>query len=102
MARRTLVSHFADLPNPRVNRTKKHRLDEILMIALADTVGGARSFEEIGAFGEAYEDWFRDSFGLKLANGVPSHDTINRVLAALARPDCDRRQVAPRREGRDL
>ena len=85
MARRTLLSHFADLPDPRVDRTKKHRLDEILMIALAAMVGGARSFEEIGAFGEAYEDWFRKSLRLKLANGVPSHDTIYRVLAALDR-----------------
>ena len=85
MARRPLLHHFALLPDPRVDRTKKHRLDEILLIALTATVGGARSFEEIGAFGEAYEDWFRESLHLTLANGVPSHDTIYRVLCSLDR-----------------
>lgn len=89
MARRSLLSHFADLPDPRVERTKKHRLDEVLLIALAGTVCGARTFEELADFGEAYEDWFRESLGLELKNGVPSHDTIYRVLCSL-----DRKAVA--------
>lgn len=97
MARRTLLSHFADLPDPRVDRTKKHRLDEILLIALTATVCGTRSFEHIAEFGEAYEDWFRRSLRLKLANGPPSHDTIYRVLCSLNRKvfaDCFGRWVA--------
>lgn len=85
MARRSLLSHFADLPDPRVERTKKHRLDEVLLIALAGTVCGARTFEELADFGEAYEDWFRDTLGLTLQHGVPSHDTIYRVLCSLDR-----------------
>lgn len=85
MARRTLLHHFADLPDPRIDRTKKHRLDEILLIALTATVCGARSFEQIAEFGEAYADWFRRDLRLKLANGTPSHDTIYRVLCVLDR-----------------
>jgi predicted transposase YbfD/YdcC len=75
--------HFAELPDPRVDRTKKHRLDDILAIALCAVICGADSFEEIERFGEAREEWLRRF--LALPNGIPSHDTFNRVLAALDR-----------------
>jgi predicted transposase YbfD/YdcC len=79
----SFTRYFADLPDPRVNRTKKHRLDDILGIALCAVICGADSFEEITRFGEAREDWLRGF--LALPNGIPSHDTFNRVLAALDR-----------------
>jgi predicted transposase YbfD/YdcC len=77
------VGYFADLPDPRVNRTKKHRLDDILGITLCAVISGADSFEEIERFGDAREEWLRGF--LALPNGIPSHDTFNRVLAALDR-----------------
>jgi len=73
--------YFAGLPDPRVNRTKKHRLDDILGITLCAVICGADSFEEIERFGDARHDWLRTF--LALPNGIPSHDTFNRVLAAL-------------------
>jgi predicted transposase YbfD/YdcC len=79
----SFVRYFADLPDPRVNRTKKHRLDDILGITLCAVICGADSFEEIERFGEARQEWLRQYFALP--NGVPSHDTFNRVLAALDR-----------------
>jgi len=89
MSKPTLAfaDYFADLPDPRVDRTKKHRLDDILVIALCAVVCGADGFEEIERFGRAREGWLRRF--LALPNGIPSHDTFNRVLAAL-----DRRQFA--------
>ena len=77
------VRHFADLPDPRVDRTKRHLLGDILVIALCAVVCGADSFEEIERFGKARHDWLRRV--LALPNGIPSHDTFNRVLAALDR-----------------
>jgi predicted transposase YbfD/YdcC len=74
---------FADLPDPRVNRTKKHRLDDILAITLCAVICGADSFEEIERFGDAREGWLKRF--LALPHGIPSHDTFNRVLAALDR-----------------
>lgn len=74
---------FAELSDPRVNRTKKHRLDDILGITLCAVICGADSFEEIERFGDAREGWLRGF--LALPNGIPSHDTFNRVLAALDR-----------------
>jgi predicted transposase YbfD/YdcC len=79
----SFVRSFAELPDPRVDRTKKHRLDDILAIALCAVICGADSFEEIERFGQAKETWLRRF--LTLPNGIPSHDTFNRVLAALDR-----------------
>ena len=81
MARRSLAEHFADLPDPRVDRTRKHRLDDILVIALCAVLCGATSFEDIEEFAECREDWLKGF--LTLPNGIPSHDTIYRVFCAL-------------------
>jgi predicted transposase YbfD/YdcC len=79
----TFTRFCADLPDPRLNRTKRHRLDDILAIALCAVVAGADSFEGIERFGVARQDWLKRF--LALPNGIPSHDTFNRVLAALGR-----------------
>lgn len=77
----SFVKYFAELPDPRVDRTKWHRLDDILVVALCAVISGADSFEEIERFGKARHDWLKTF--LALPKGVPSHDTFNRVLAAL-------------------
>jgi predicted transposase YbfD/YdcC len=77
----SIARYFADLPDPRVDRTKKHRLADILVIALCAVVCGADSWEEVEAFGEAKADWLRTF--LALPNGIPSHDTFGRVFARL-------------------
>jgi predicted transposase YbfD/YdcC len=75
------AEHFADLPDPRIDRTKKHLLIDILAITICATIAGADSFEEVERFGKAKEGWLRRF--LALPNGIPSHDTFNRVFAAL-------------------
>jgi len=77
------IRYFAALPDPRVNRAKKHALSDILGVTLCAVICGADSFEEIERFGDARVDWLKKFF--PLANGIPSHDTFNRVLAALDR-----------------
>jgi len=78
---RPLVDHFADRKDPRVNRTKKHRRDDILVIALSALVCGATTFEDIEEFADSREDWFRTF--LPLPHGIPSHDAVSRVFCAL-------------------
>jgi len=78
---RPLVEHFADLKDPRVNRTKKHRLDDIPVIALSALLSGATTFEDIEEFAESRQDWFHTV--LPLPHGIPSHDTVYRVFRAL-------------------
>jgi len=79
----TFTRFFADLPDPRANRTRRHRLEDILAIALCAVIAGADSFEGIERFGDARQDWLKRF--LALPNGIPRHDTFNRVLAALDR-----------------
>jgi predicted transposase YbfD/YdcC len=83
MTRIAFADYFADLPDPRIDRTKLHRLGDILVIAVCAVVCGADNFEEIEAFGKAKHDWLRRF--LALPHGIPSHDTFNRVFAALDR-----------------
>jgi predicted transposase YbfD/YdcC len=83
----SFARYFADLPDPRVERTRCHRLDDILVITLCAVICGADGFEEIERFAKARYEWLKRF--LALPNGIPSHDTFNRVLAAL-----DRRKFA--------
>ncbi len=80
-AKLAFLDHFTALADPRIDRSKKHLLGDILVIALAAVLGGADSWPDIEEFGHAKEDWFRRF--LALANGIPSHDTFRRVFAAL-------------------
>jgi predicted transposase YbfD/YdcC len=77
----SIARHFAELPDPRIDRTKKHPLTDILVIALCATIAGADSWEEVERFGRAKETWLRRF--LALPNGIPSHDTFYRVFARL-------------------
>ena len=75
------LKYFAELKDPRVERTREHLLEEILLIAIAAILSGAGGWNEIENYGKAKIDWLR-SF-LSLPGGIPSHDTFNRVFAAL-------------------
>src|SRR3569833_3644720 len=76
-----LITILRELPDPRVERTKLHKLEDILVIAICALLCGADSFEDMEVFGGAKEEWFRTF--LELPNGIPSHDTFNRLFAAL-------------------
>ncbi len=77
----SLVEHFKSITDPRLDRTKDHDLIDILVIAICALLCAAESFNDMEDFGKAKEDWFRTF--LKLRNGIPSHDTFNRVFAAI-------------------
>lgn len=77
----TLVDHFCAIHDYRENHNKRHILVEILVIAVCCVICGADNFTEIEIVGNEKIDWFR-SF-LSLPNGIPSHDTFNRVFARI-------------------
>ena len=78
-----IAHHFANVPDPRHRSFRDHHLlGDILVIALSAVLAGARSWEGIVEFGRSKEAWLRCR-GLKLPNGIPSHDTFNRVFADL-------------------
>jgi predicted transposase YbfD/YdcC len=76
-----IEQHFGDLTDPRIDRTKLHKLLDILVIAICAVIAGADNWEDIADFGQAKLDWFKTF--LELPNGIPSHDTFNRVFARL-------------------
>ena len=77
----SLIEHFSTITDPRIDRTKRHKLIDILVISICGIICGAESWEDFEVFGEAKEDWFRKF--LELPNGIPSHDTFRRVFARL-------------------
>jgi predicted transposase YbfD/YdcC len=79
----SLLASFADLPDPRVERTKRHALSDLLLIALCALLSGAEDFVAMHDWGRARHDWLRHHLGLALPNGIPSHDTFGRVFARL-------------------
>ena len=65
-----IAEYFAALDDPRIDRTKRHKLLDIVTIALCATICGADSWVDIELFGNCKEEWFK-SF-LELPNGIPS------------------------------
>ena len=78
---RNLPDHFRELSDPRMQRTRRHELVDILVIAICTLLCGGEGFNDMEDFGEAKKEWFRTF--LALPNGIPTHDTFNRVLSAL-------------------
>jgi predicted transposase YbfD/YdcC len=76
-----LFRHFRRLKDPRINRRKLHSLEAILVIAICAVIAGANDFQEVALFGQKRLDWLRRF--LDLPNGIPSHDTFERVFARL-------------------
>lgn len=78
----SLTTVFADLPDPRMETANKlHKLIDILVIATCAVIAGADGWEDIAEYGDSKEGFFRRF--LELPNGIPSHDTFERVFAKL-------------------
>jgi hypothetical protein len=80
--RQMIVDEFLALvDDPRVERTRRHSLETIVVISLLAVICGADGFVGIERFAIAKESWLSEF--LDWSGGVPSHDTIGRVFAAL-------------------
>jgi predicted transposase YbfD/YdcC len=77
----SLVAHLGTIKDHRVKRTRRHNLLDILVIGVLTLLCGGETFNDMEDFGYAKEEWLRTF--LELPNGIPSHDTFNRVFAAL-------------------
>lgn len=72
------INFFSEVPDFRLNRRKLHLLSDILMLSLCAMICGADEFEDIAQYGHEKEEFLKTF--LSLPNGIPSHDTINRVF----------------------
>ena len=74
---------FEQIEDSRQDWKVKHSISEILMVVMCGVSTGERSIYGIGAFVRLKEQWLRDVIGLRLPNGLPSYDTVRRVLGIL-------------------
>jgi predicted transposase YbfD/YdcC len=79
--RTSIEAYFGELTDPRVARTRVHRLSDLVTIALCAVLCGANDWVAVETFGRAKEAWLRTF--LLLPGGIPSHDTLGRVFARL-------------------
>jgi len=82
---KSIVECFEGIPDPRVERTRWHKLVDILVIGLCSQLTGGEDFTDMEVFGNAKLEWLRTF--LDLPYGIPSHDTFNRVFSAID-PHC--------------
>ncbi|MEG4818296.1 ISAs1 family transposase, partial [Microcoleus sp. K5-D4] len=75
---KSLVHHFPEIKDPRVERTKKHQLTDILVIAILAVIAGAQGWEDMENYGISKKQWL-EKF-LALPHGIPSDDTFRRVF----------------------
>ncbi len=76
------LDYFSTLEDPRyTNRNYRHKLSDILTIAILGSICGADNWVELSNFGKSKEAWLREF--LELPHGIPSHDTFGRVFSML-------------------
>lgn len=81
LSRLSLHKHIRRLQDPRLNRRKRHLLGNILTIAVCAVIAGANTWPDIETFGHKRLDWLQRF--LDLPNGIPSHDTFERLFDRL-------------------
>ena len=77
----SILKQFSQLKDPRVDRTKQHKLIDVIAIAICAVICGANGWTDVAMFGRSKQSWLKTF--LELPNGIPSHDTFGRVFAML-------------------
>lgn len=75
------MQHFDSLTDPRIDRCKRHGLMDIIFLTISAVLCDSEGWEQIEDFGHARLDWLKHYF--PYANGIPTHDTIARVMSSL-------------------
>lgn len=82
---------FAGVPDPRINRRKLHSIEDILTLTLLATICGVKSWENIELFGHTKRKELEGVISFR--NGVPSHDTLERVFSLINPSDFTERFI---------
>jgi hypothetical protein len=82
----SLVEHFASLKDPRIVKKNRHKLLDIVVIAICAVICGADEWVSVAGFGRAKEQWFRSFLECVLAHGARGH---SRALGSRERPSMD-------------
>jgi predicted transposase YbfD/YdcC len=79
--KRSLLEHFSELEDPRIDRNMRHNMMDIIAIAICAVIANANDWNEIETWAFCKKDWLKTF--LFLPNGIPSHDTFNRFFSAV-------------------
>jgi predicted transposase YbfD/YdcC len=77
----SIIEIFGSVPDPRKDRTKRYDLIEIIFLTICAVLSGFETWEEIEDFGNEKLAWLQKY--LPYEQGIPSHDTINRVMSMI-------------------
>ena len=75
-----MVEYFEKIHDPRQAAKVQHKMAEVIVLVIAAVICGCDEWEDIADFCRVKEEWFRTDLGLELRNGIPSHDTLQRVF----------------------
>lgn len=73
-----IAEHFGKVRDPRIGNATRHKLLDIIVIAICAVVCGADGWNDVALFGKSKQEWFKKI--LELPHGIPSHDTFGRVF----------------------
>jgi hypothetical protein len=79
--KKSLVVCLAEIDDPRMGNGKRHDLVEVLVIAICAIFAEVEGFEDMAEWARRKEPWLKGF--LRLENGIPSHDTFNRIFRIL-------------------
>ena len=79
--------------DPRQGSKVRHDMVETIIMVTCSVIAGCDVWEDIADYCRVKEEWFRERIGLKLANGIPSHDTMQRIFQMMDPKEFERRFI---------
>jgi predicted transposase YbfD/YdcC len=76
-----IAEHFGKVRDPRIGNATRHKLLDMIVIAICAVICGADGWSDVAMFGESKKEWFKKF--LELPKGIPSHDTFGRVFGLI-------------------
>ena len=82
--------YFSDLTDVRQSGKVRHNLLEVVVMTICAVIAGCDVWEDIVDFCRVKEKWFVESLNMKLENGIPSHDTMQRIWGMILPEEFER------------
>ena len=79
-----IQKYFETLTDPRQQSKVRHNLLETIVMVICAVIADCDVWEDIADYCRVKETWFREALGMELKNGIPSHDTIRRVMGMIS------------------
>ena len=85
-----LQEYFSGLTDVRQSGKIRHNLLEVVVMTICAVIAGCDVWEDIVDFCRVKEKWFIESLNMKLENGIPSHDTMQRIWGMILPEEFER------------